>query len=101
MKIRLKFFLAHNWENPQDEKNLRVQVLAASLSSMPLAQHDPPIHKCLFRNLVFEHVGEYFQVTHILAPFFLAPTSFDTTWLAPFYILNQMVSFHFFWKIMN
>jgi len=33
----------------------------------------------LFCSLAFGHAGEYFWVTHALAPFSLAPMSFDTT----------------------
>jgi hypothetical protein len=51
----------------------------ASLSSMPFPQHDPLAHKRLFHSLIFGHAWEYFRTTHALAPFSLAPTSFDTT----------------------
>jgi hypothetical protein len=47
---------------------------------MPFPQHDPPSHKCLFHSLVFGCAGKfYFKATYALAPFSLAPTSFDTT----------------------
>jgi hypothetical protein len=36
-------------------------------------------HKHLLHSLTFRHAREYSQATHILAPFFLAPTFFDTT----------------------
>jgi hypothetical protein len=47
----------------------------ASPSLVPLPQHNPPTHKCLFHILVLEHVREYFRIIHILAPFSFAPTS--------------------------
>ncbi len=53
--------------------------MLTSSTSIPFPQHDPPTHKCLFHNLTLSHVGEYFQATHILTPFFPAPTSSDTT----------------------
>jgi hypothetical protein len=46
---------------------------------MPLPQHDPRIRKCILCNFIFKCAKEYFQVTHVLAPFTPSPTSFDTT----------------------
>jgi hypothetical protein len=42
-------------------------------------QHDPPTHKHFLHSLIIKNVREYSPVTHILAPFSLAPTSFNTT----------------------
>jgi hypothetical protein len=53
--------------------------LAASSSSMPFPQHDPPIYKCLFHKIVIGCVREYSRATCALAPISLRPTSFDTT----------------------
>jgi len=47
--------------------------------SMPFPQHDPLTHKCLFHSLALGRVREYFRAAHVLAPFFLAPTSSITT----------------------
>jgi hypothetical protein len=58
---------------------LQTQALLANSNSILFAQHDPPTHKCLFRNLAFGHVKEYSRVVCALAPFSPAPTSFDTT----------------------
>jgi len=62
----------------QEKFFLRAQVLAISLTLMFLSQHDPTIHKHLFRSLVLGHAREYFRTTQVLAPFSLAPTSFET-----------------------
>jgi hypothetical protein len=43
------------------------------------SQHDHIVQKCLSHILIFEHVGEYSQTTHVLALLSLAFTSFDTT----------------------
>ncbi len=51
----------------------------ASLSLTPIPQHDRLVHKRLFHSLVLKCVGEYFLVTHTLAPLSLSPMSFDTT----------------------
>jgi hypothetical protein len=48
-------------------------------TSIPFPQHGPPTHKRLFRNLTLGRVGEYSWTIHALAPFFLAPTSSNTT----------------------
>ncbi len=55
-----------------------MQVLATNLSSTP-PQHDLLTHKCFLQNFIFECVGEYFWATHVLTPFFFAPTWFNTT----------------------
>jgi hypothetical protein len=52
---------------------------AQALTTIFFFQHDLPIHKCLLCNLAFGCACEYFRVVHALAPFFLAPMSFDTT----------------------
>jgi hypothetical protein len=70
--------LIGDWENLQ-EFFLWAQVLATSLSSMPFPQHDPPIHKCFLHSLIIRRAKQYSWATHILAPFSLTPTSFDTT----------------------
>jgi len=46
---------------------------------MTFAQHDLSTHKHFFHSLVLGCAREYFQTTHILAPFSFAPVSFDTT----------------------
>jgi hypothetical protein len=58
---------------------LQAQVSSASSSSIPFPQHDPPTHKCFFCSLALGHVGEYFRVTRILAPFSPTPMFFDNT----------------------
>jgi hypothetical protein len=58
---------------------LWAQVFSASLNSIPFPQHDPPIDKRLLHNLTLGRVREYSRVAHVLAPFFLAPTSLNTT----------------------
>jgi hypothetical protein len=57
----------------------QAQALLASLNSIPFPQHDLPIHKHLLRSLTFGHVEEYFQAIRVMAPFFPAPISFNTT----------------------
>ncbi len=57
---------------------LQAQALATNSNLMPLAQRDPPIHKHIFHNLILGCARKYFQTTHILAPFFPTPVSFDT-----------------------
>jgi hypothetical protein len=79
MWIRLKCFLACNWENLQKEFFLQAQVFLTSSNSIPFPQHDPSTHKRLFHNLTLRHVREYFRVTYVLAPLFFAPTSSHTT----------------------
>jgi hypothetical protein len=77
--IRLKRFLAGDWENLQDEFFLQAQALLASSSSIPFPQHDPPNQKRLLCSLALGRVGEYSQVAHVLAPFSLASTSSNPT----------------------
>jgi hypothetical protein len=66
---------------------------------MPPTQHDFPTHKHSFRSLVLGYVGKYFHATCILTPFFLAPTSFDTTSTLTNYILNQTIFPLFFERL--
>ncbi len=77
--IQVKRFLACNWENLHEKFILRAQVLMTNLNSIPFPQHDPPTHKCLFRNLVLGHAREYSWAICVLALFFLKPTSSNTT----------------------
>jgi len=77
--IRLKRFLAIDWENLQEEFFLQAQVLSTSLNSICFPQHDPPTHKRLFHSLAFGCVREYSWTSWALAPFSPTPTSFDTT----------------------
>jgi hypothetical protein len=63
----------------QKEFFLQAQAFLARSNSIPFPQHDPPIHKHLFHNLTLGHVGEYSRVAHVLAPFFFAPKSVNTT----------------------
>jgi hypothetical protein len=58
---------------------LRSEALVTSLSSILLPQHDPLTHKHLLRSLTLGRAREYFRATCTLAPFSLAPTSFNTT----------------------
>jgi hypothetical protein len=62
----------------QEEFFLRAQVLVVSPNSMPFPQHYLLAHK-LFCSLIFKHLGEYFQVICIMAPFFPIATSTNTT----------------------
>jgi hypothetical protein len=55
------------------------QALATNSNLIPLPQHDPLTHECLFCSLTFGRVREYFWAVHILAPFSPTPTSYDTT----------------------
>ncbi len=55
---------------------MQAQTLATSLSSILFPQHDLLIHKCMFSSLTLGCAGQY---SHTLAPFFPAPTPFDTT----------------------
>jgi hypothetical protein len=71
MRVQFKRFLARG-------VFLWAQALVASSSLMFFPQHDPSGHKRLFYILVFGHKKEYFSITHILAPFSLTPTSFET-----------------------
>jgi hypothetical protein len=73
----------------------------AGSSSIPFTQHDPPILKCLFRNLAFGRVGEYFQAICTLAPFFLTPASSNTTLVFTALHLKLDGYFPFFSKIMS
>ncbi len=79
MQIQVIWFLIGDWENLQEEFFLWAQDLMASSSLMPFPQHDPSAHKHFLHNLVLGHVSEYFQVVHVLTPFFFALMSFDTT----------------------
>ncbi len=73
IQIRLKCFLINDWEN------LWAQVLAISLSSIPFPQHDLPTHKNMFHNFSLWPCRGIFLSSCVLAPFSLAPMSFDTT----------------------
>jgi hypothetical protein len=55
------------------------QALLTSLNSIPFPQHDLPTHKCFLFSLAFDYAGEYFWAVRVLAPFFFACMSFDTT----------------------
>ncbi len=79
MKIQLKHFLTNVWENLQKEFSLQAQALVASLSLMPLPQHDPLVHKHFHHNLILGCAREYFETTHGLAPFSPISTSSNTT----------------------
>jgi len=57
---------------------LHVLSFRPSLSSIPLPQHGPLTHKHLFYSLTLGCAREYSWVDYVLAPFFFAPTSFDT-----------------------
>jgi hypothetical protein len=87
MRIQVKRFVVGDWENLQEELFLQAQALVASSSSVPFPQHDPSTHKHFFHNLVLRHVGEYFQVTHVLTPF-LHPCPSTPPQLLAFYIMN-------------
>ncbi len=58
---------------------MQAQALLANSSSIPFPQHDPPIHKRLLCSLTLGRVREYFKAARALAPFFLSPTSSNTT----------------------
>jgi hypothetical protein len=70
----------------QEKFFLRAQALAISSTLMLPPQHDPTTHKHLLHSLVLGHAREYFRTTQVLAPFSLAPTSFET--ILAFTILN-------------
>jgi hypothetical protein len=63
-----------------------------------IPQHDPPVHKHLFHNLVFGHAKEYFKATRTLALFSLAPMSFDMTLVLTTLHLESNGSFLLFLK---
>jgi hypothetical protein len=63
----------------QEKFFLQAQALLTSLNSIPFPQHDLPIHKRLLHSLAFGRVEEYFKAIRVMAPFFLAPISFNTT----------------------
>jgi hypothetical protein len=58
---------------------LWAQALSANSNSINFPQHDLLTHKHLLHSLALNPIGEYFQATRVLAPFFLTPISFDTT----------------------
>jgi len=97
-RIRLKHFLTNQWENLQDEFFLRAQVLLTNSSSTPFPQHDPLTHECLFHNLALGRAREYSWAAHILAPFSLTPTSFDTILALIALHLESNGYFPFFFK---
>lgn len=88
MWIQVKRFVIGDWENLQEKFFLWAQALVASSSSMPFPQHDPLAHKHFVHNLVLGHVGEYFQVAHVLAPFFLHSCPLTPPQFLIFYIMN-------------
>ncbi len=65
---------------------MQAQTLEISSSLVPFPQHDPLVHKRVFRSLVFGRVWEYSRVTHALASFSFTPTSFD--------IISTLVALH-------
>ncbi len=66
-------------ENASLQFFLWAQALITNLSSMFHARHDPLIHKCFFRNLIFRRAREYFRTASVLTSFAPAPMSFDAT----------------------
>jgi len=58
---------------------LQAQLLSTNSNSIPFPQYDPPTHKHLLHSLNFGYAKEYSWAVHTLAPFSLAPTSFNTT----------------------
>ncbi len=58
---------------------MQVKVLLTNSNSIIFPQHDPPTHKRLFHSLTLGRAREYSQTIYVLAPFSLAPMSFNTT----------------------
>jgi hypothetical protein len=74
----------------------------ASLNLVPLPQHEPPVHKCLFHGLILGHARGYSQVTRVSSTIISYIHIFLTSpWISLLYIFNQMVSSHFSLKTTN